>query len=63
MVTETELKEEQDKLVHLQTYYFLGGNFFGDDGFHNMSIYQPRVNILQLKEDNGTEFIIGGKYF
>ena len=43
---------EQDEIVKLQTLdlsYFLGQNFFGDDGFQNMFVYQPALSMLELK--------------
>ena len=47
LATKTELKAEQDKIVKLQTYdlsYFLGKNFFGDDVFQNMFLYQKTLS-------------------
>ena len=55
--TKEELKVEQDKIVKLQIHdlsYFLGKIFFGDNNFQNMFIFQPRRNMLELKE-----FVIG----
>ena len=31
--------------------------FIGDDGFQNMFVYQPKLNMLELKEDKGTEHV------
>ena len=39
--------------------YFLGKNVFGDEGFQNMFVYQPVFSTLELKEEKGTEFVIG----
>ena len=36
---------------------FLGRNFFGDDGFESMFVYQPAFNTLEL----GTEYVISWK--
>ena len=35
--------------------------FFGCDGFQNMFVYQPTFNMLELKEDKGTEYITAWK--
>ena len=45
------MKADQDKIVKLETNdlnYFLGKNFFGDDGSQNMFVYQPTFNMLEL---------------
>ena len=34
-------------------------NFFGDDDFQNMFVYQPTFNTLKLKKDKNTEYVIG----
>ena len=42
----------------MQTFdlsYFLGKLFFGDDGFRNMFVYQPKLITLESKEDKGIE--------
>ena len=52
LATKAELKADQDKIVKLETNdlnYFLGKNFFGDDGSQNMFVYQPTFNMLELK--------------
>ena len=36
----------------------VGKCFFGDNGFQNMFLYQPTFNMLQLKRDTGTEYVI-----
>ena len=33
----------------------------GDDGFHNMFVYQPTLDTLELKQEKGTDYIIGWK--
>ena len=30
--------------------YFYGKFFFGDDGFQNMFVYLPTINMLELKK-------------
>ena len=35
--------------------------FFGDDGFQNMFVYQSTFDMLELKIDNGTMFLVGNK--
>ena len=49
------------KFQELDTSYFHGKNFFGDDGFQNIFVYQPTFNTLELKKGKGTEFVIGWK--
>ena len=39
----------------------LGKNFFGDDGSKNMFPYQPTSNMLELKPDKGTDYVISWK--
>ena len=29
---------------------FFGKHFFGDDGFQNIFVYQPTLNMLELKK-------------
>ena len=53
LATESELKAEQYKIGKSQTHdlsYFLGKNFFRDDGLENMFVYQPTLDILELKK-------------
>ena len=53
IATKAELKAEQDKIIKLQKYdlsYFLGRNSFGDDGFQNTFVYQPKFNTFELKK-------------
>ena len=35
--------------------------FFGDDGFQNMFVYQPKLDILELKKDKGTNYVLSWK--
>ena len=47
-----ELKAEQDKSMNFQAFdliFFLGENFFGDENFQNMFVYQPTLNMLRVK--------------
>ena len=58
LVKKAELKAETDKTVKLQTHslsFFLGKNFFGDDGLKNKLTYQPILDTLELKKDKGTD--------
>ena len=65
MVAKAEQKAEQDKIVKLQTHdssYFLDKNFFGDDGFQNMFVYQPALNTLELKKARALiKFLVGNQ--
>ena len=48
----------------METYdlsYFLGKSLFGDDSSQNTFVYQPTFNMLELKTDKGTEYVIGWK--
>ena len=39
--------------------FFLGRIYFtSNDGFQNMFVYQPTLNVLELKIDKSTEYII-----
>ena len=49
------------KLQTLDLSYFVGKNIFGDDGSQIMFVYQATLNTLQLKEDNGTGYILRWK--
>ena len=64
LATKAELKAEQRKIKKLQKLdlsYFIYKKLFGDDGFYNISVYQPTLNTLELKEDQGTDCVIGWK--
>ena len=64
LAAKAELNTEEDKVIKLKTYdliQFLGKIFFGDDGFQNMFVYQPTFNMLELKIDKGTDYVIGWK--
>ena len=54
-----EKKKEKLKISDLS--YFLGKNFFGDDAFQNIFVYQPTFSKLGLKEGKRTEYIIAWK--
>ena len=41
--------------------YFLGKNFWGDDGSQNMLVYQPAFSTLQLNKDKGIDYVISWK--
>ena len=49
------------KLKAYDLSYFLGKNFFGDDGSQNMFVYQPTLRTLQLQEHKGTDYVTGWK--
>ena len=42
--------------------YFVAKNFFGDDGFQNMFVYQPTLDTLKLKNDKGTDYVLVGSH-
>ena len=41
--------------------FFQGKNFFGDDGFQNMFVYQPIFNMLKLKPDKFNDYVTDWK--
>ena len=62
LATKTELKQKQDKIAKLQSFdsnYFLGKICFGDDDFQNMFFYHTTFDMLELKKDKGTDYILG----
>ena len=62
--TKAGVKVEQDKIWKLQRFhsgYFRGHNFFGNNGFQNIFVYQPTLNALGLKKDKDTEYIVSWK--
>ena len=57
----TKYLEVEHKLESLMKDYnfFLGRIYFtSNDGFQNMFVYQPTLNVLELKIDKSTEYII-----
>ena len=40
---------------------FIVKKFLGDNGFQNVSVSQPTLSTLQLKNDKRTEYVIGWK--
>ena len=42
-------------MFHLS--YFLGKTFFNDDGFQNMFVYEPTLNMLEFKKDKDTKYV------
>ena len=49
------------KLKIFDLSYFLDKNVFGDDSFQNIFAYQPTFNMLELKEDKFTDYVIDWK--
>ena len=63
LAKKSKIKVKKDKIVQLQTHvlsYFYG-NFFGDDGFQNMFVYQLTLDILELKEEKGIDYVTAWK--
>ena len=61
LATKLKLKIEQNKIVKteaLDSGYFYGKNFFGDGSVQNMFVYQPTVNMLELKKEKVTDYVI-----
>ena len=64
MAAKAELKAEQDKIVKLQAFnpiYLHGKNSFADDSSQNTFVYQSTIDMLELKEDKATVYVIGWK--
>ena len=65
LVVENELNElsEKVKLLSAKDYsFFLGRIYFTSNNVsQNMFVYQPTFNVLELKNDRGTEYIISWK--
>ena len=62
--TKSELREEKDKIARLQTFdlsYFHGKNFFGDNAWQNIFVYQPTLDMLELRKDKDTDNFLGWK--
>ena len=57
-LSKNEIKhlEVQKKLNSLIT-----NDYYCDDGSQNMFVYQPKYNVLKLKTDKGTEYMISWK--
>ena len=54
------MKKNEEKMEKLQMFdlsYFLGKLYFCDDGFGNMFVNEATFNMLELKEDKGTEYL------
>ena len=43
------------------TKLFSWENFFGDDGSQNVFVYQPTLNMLELKKDKGNDYVLSCK--
>ena len=64
LATKAVLKAEHDKTERLQTHnlgYFLRKNCFDDEGFQSIFVYQPAFNVLELKKDQDTDYILSWK--
>ena len=46
-----------EKLQMFDLSYFLGKLYFCDDDFGNMFVNEATFNMLELKEDKGTEYL------
>ena len=49
------------KLQASDSHYFCGKNIFGNDGFHDMFVYQLNFNMLELKKGKSTKNVIAWK--
>ena len=57
LVTEKELK----RLRIIDLSYFRGENFFRNDVFQDMFVYQPTLNTLQIKYEKTFENVVSWK--
>ena len=54
-----ELQKKLNSLITKDYNFFLGRICFAsNDGSQNTFVYQPTVDILKLKKDNGTDYIL-----
>ena len=57
-----EVQKKLNSLITKDYNVFLGRIYFtGNDGSQNMFVYQPTFNVLELKNDKCTEYIISCK--
>ena len=49
------------KLEAFDSSYFHGKFLFGDDGFQNMFVYRPKLDMLNFKKDKSTGYILSWK--
>ena len=57
-----ETEKRPENLITKDYNFFLGRICFtSNDGSQNMFVYQPSFNLLKLKIDKGTVYIIGSK--
>ena len=65
LAAKAELKAGQHKIVKIEAFdssYLHGKNFFGNDGFQNMFVYQLTfINTLNLRKGKGTDNVVGWK--
>ena len=57
-----EVKKKLDSLITKHYSFFWGRIFFtSNDESQNIFVYQPTLNVLELKKDKDTEYAIGWK--
>ena len=57
-----EVEKKLDSLITKDYNFFLGRIYLTrNDGSQNMFVYQLKFSVLEVKIDNGTEYIIGWK--
>ena len=57
-----EVEKKRDSLMTKDYNFFLGGIYFtSNDGSQKMFVSQSKFNVLELKINKGTEYIIGWK--
>ena len=55
-----EVEKKRDSLMTKDYNFFLGGIYFtSNDGSQKMFVSQSKFNVLELKINKGTEYIIG----
>ena len=47
-----------DNILVIDTSYFRGKIFIGNDGSQNCFVYQPTLDALELKKDKDTYFVL-----
>ena len=59
---DNKLTKKDYSLINKDYNFFLGRTYFAsNDGFQKMFVYYPTFNVLELRIDKGTEYIIGWK--
>ena len=57
-----EVQKKLNSLITKDYNFFLGRIYFtSNDGSQNTFVYQPRLDVLELKKDKGTDYVLSWK--